>query len=116
MRLWRTLHGASVLFIETPVFTRQVRALLDDDEYADLQGLLAARPDYGDLIQRSGGLRKVRWSRRSQGRGKRGGVRVIYYVRVAKNQIYLVLAYSKSQRDDLTQKEKDTLRTIIERW
>ena len=81
-----------------------------------MQALLDAKPDYGDLIRGTGGLRKIRWSRRSQDRGKRGGIRVIYYVQVAENQIYLVLAYSKSDRGNLTRKQKDTLRIIVENW
>jgi mRNA-degrading endonuclease RelE of RelBE toxin-antitoxin system len=66
-----------MVIIETSIFTRQVQALLDDDEYRRLQTALVIRPDIGDLIPGGGGLRKMRWS--AQGRGKRGGVRVIYY-------------------------------------
>jgi len=105
-----------VIFIETPVFTRQIKALLDDEEYAGLQCHLAANPDDGALIKGTGGLKKVRWSRRSQTRGKRGGIRVIYYVQVAEDHIYLVLAYSKSARDDLTQEERRSLRKIVKYW
>jgi len=105
-----------VVFVETPVFTRQISALLKDDEYAGLQGLLSAKPDFGDLIPGTGGLRKIRWPRKSQARGKRGGIRVIYYVQFAEDEIYLVLAYSKSVRDDLTRQDKDALRNIIENW
>lgn len=63
-------------FIETSVFTRQVTDLLTDDEYSQLQVALSVRPDLGDILQHSGGLRKARWS--LAGRAKRGGVRVIY--------------------------------------
>lgn len=66
-----------MVIIETSVFTRQVQKLLNDEEYQELQLALAEGPDLGVIIGGSGGLRKVRWSR--QGRGKRGGVRVIYY-------------------------------------
>ena len=64
-------------FIETPIFTREIRRLLSDDEYRRMQIALLLRPDIGDLIQGSGGLRKLRW--RIAGQGKRGGLRVIYY-------------------------------------
>ena len=64
-------------FVETPLFTRLVKKLLNDDEYRELQEVLIYRPDLGDVIQGTGGLRKIRWMRK--GRGKRGGVRVIYY-------------------------------------
>ncbi len=64
-------------FVETPVFTRAVTSVLDDDQYRSLQLALALRPEQGNLIRESGGLRKLRWS--VPGRGKRGGARVIYY-------------------------------------
>lgn len=64
-------------FVETPVFTRAVTSLLSDEEYRQLQLALLIRPEQGALIRGSGGLRKLRWG--AQGRGKRGGVRVIYY-------------------------------------
>lgn len=66
-----------MVFEETPTFTRRVTALLDDDNYAALQQHLIRQPDAGDLIRGSGGFRKVRWS--APGRGKRAGVRIIYY-------------------------------------
>jgi len=64
-------------FVETPVFTRAVTSLLSDEEYRQLQLALLIRPEQGALIRGSGGLQKLRWG--AQGRGKRGGVRVIYY-------------------------------------
>ena len=66
-----------MLVVETPVFTRRVLKLLTDDDYRLLQHELVARPDVGNIIRGSGGLRKVRWA--ATGRGKRGGVRIIYY-------------------------------------
>ena len=91
---------AVVVFVETPIFYRRVQQLLADDEYAEMQLFLAARPDAGSIIKGSGGLRKLRWA--SSGRGKRGGLRVIYYWWVAKDRISLLLVYPKSQMDDLT--------------
>ncbi|MGQ0571471.1 MAG: hypothetical protein ACT4P5_18365 [Armatimonadota bacterium] len=66
-----------MVLVETTIFTRQLLGLLSDDEYRRLQVVLASRPSAGTLIKGSGGLRKMRWA--SGGRGKRGGVRVIYY-------------------------------------
>jgi len=66
-----------MLIIETPIFTKRVKALLSDEEYRLLQNELVARPDAGKIIPESGGLRKIRWS--GSGRGKRGGTRLIYY-------------------------------------
>jgi hypothetical protein len=83
-------------FIETSIFTRQVMALLSDEEYSKLQTALSAHPDVGAIIPHSGGLRKVRWS--MIGRGKRGGVRAIYYWVVAENQILCSLSIRRVKR------------------
>ena len=101
-----------MIFTETPVFTRQITKLLPDDEYRELQQELIFNPAAGDIIQHSGGLRKVRW--RSATRGKRGGIRVIYYWYVSDDEIYMLLAYGKVQKDDLTTKELKILRKIVE--
>jgi mRNA-degrading endonuclease RelE of RelBE toxin-antitoxin system len=92
-----------VIFLETPVFTRQIKALVDDEEYRKLQLRLVANPDCGDLIPRSGGLRKIRLG--VAGRGKRGGARVVYYWVSARSQIYMLLAYAKNVQEDLTQEQ-----------
>lgn len=103
-----------MLFIETDIFTEDVKTLLDDDEYHKLQMFLATQPDYGDLIQNTGGLRKIRWL--SGGRGKRGGVRVIYFHRTHEFEIRLLLIYRKGIKDDLSAREKAILKKMIERW
>ena len=103
-----------MVFIETPVFTRQVKELLADDAYAQLQQCLAAHPQMGDVIQGTGGLRKVRWS--IPGSGKSGGVRVIYFHVVAQSQIRLLLIYHKGVKDDLTAAEKKVLRRLNKTW
>ena len=100
-------------FIETSVFTRQITALLTDLEYRELQIVLLKHPDAGAIIQNSGGLRKIRWS--MSGRGKRGGVRAIYYWVVAKDQILMLFIYSKTEKDDLTPKQLKVLREIVEK-
>jgi hypothetical protein len=100
-----------VIFLETPVFTRQIRELVEDDQYRELQSIRVARPDAGDLISRSGGLRKIRVA--ASGRGKRGGARVICYWVVAKDQIYMLLAYAKNAQEDLTEDQLKTLRTLV---
>ncbi|HBI6864720.1 type II toxin-antitoxin system RelE/ParE family toxin [Enterobacter pasteurii] len=103
-----------MLFIETDIFTEDVKTLLDDDEYHKLQVFLATQPDYGDLIQNTGGLRKIRWL--SGGRGKRGGVRIIYFHRTREFEIRLLLIYRKGIKDDLSAGEKAILKKMIERW
>ena len=101
-----------MVIIETSVFTRQVRKLLGDDVYRELQIALAERPDMGAIMIGSGGIRKVRWS--APGRGKRGGVRVIYYWAVERDQLLMLLMYPKSERDDLSQEQLQILRKIVE--
>jgi mRNA-degrading endonuclease RelE of RelBE toxin-antitoxin system len=101
-----------MIIIETSVFTRQVQKLLNDDTYRELQVALAERPDMGAVIVGSGGLRKVRWA--AQGRGKRGGVRVIYYWAVKQERLLMLLMYPKSERDDLTREQLKILRKIVE--
>jgi hypothetical protein len=103
-----------MIFIETSLFTRQVLELLPDDEYSALQTELSRYPDAGDLIQGTGGLRKLRWKR--PGTGKRGGVRVVYYWLSSDHQIRLLLIYPKSRKDDLSAKEKAVLRKMAENW
>lgn len=93
-----------MIFVETPIFTADVQALLSDEEYAALQQHLVAQPDSGDVITGTGGLRKIRWT--TTGRGKRGGTRVIYYHVAANAQIRMILIYRKGIKDDLTPKEK----------
>ncbi len=102
-----------MVIIETSIFTRQARDLLSDEEYRELQVALANRPHAGSVIPGSGGLRKVRWA--TGGKGKRGGVRVIYYWAVTSDQLLMLLIYSKSERDDLTRDQLKTLKKIVEK-
>jgi hypothetical protein len=81
-------------FIETKLFTKLVSEHLSDEEYAQLQEALIRDPEAGDLIPGSGGVRKVRWGVR--GRGKRGGIRVIYYARTRQGQIWMLTLYAKN--------------------
>jgi hypothetical protein len=103
-----------MVFVETPVFTADVQALLSDEDYAALQRHLVSYPNAGDVISGTGGLRKVRWT--TAGRGKRGGTRVIYYHVVAQAQIRMILIYRKGIKDDLSPREKRVLRRINSEW
>jgi hypothetical protein len=100
-----------MVIVETSIFTRQVQALLDDDDYRRLQMTLVLRPEAGDLIPGGGGLRKIRWGAR--GRGKRSGVRMIYYWAVQQERILMLLMYTKSEQDNLTTEQLKVLRKII---
>ena len=98
-------------FIETPTFTRMVTTLLADDEYRQLQNVLVDDPERGDLIKGGGGIRKLRHA--VQGRGKSGGVRVIYYWLTQRHQIYMLVVYPKSKKDDLSDEETAVLRELV---
>jgi len=103
-----------MVFVETPIFTADVQALLSDEDYAALQRHLVSQPNVGDVIAGTGGLRKVRWT--TVGHGKRGGTHVIYYHVVAQAQIRMILIYRKGIKDDLTPREKAVLRKINAEW
>jgi len=101
-----------MVFVEVPNFTKRVTELLDDEDYRRLQAALIANPELGDLIRGTGGLRKARWS--AKGRGKRGGVRLIYYWLRRRDQVLMLLIYPKSARDDLTADERKLLAKLVE--
>jgi mRNA-degrading endonuclease RelE of RelBE toxin-antitoxin system len=95
-------------FSELPSFSKRVVLLLDDDSYAALQIELSERPDAGKLIVHGSGMRKIRWA--AKGRGKSGGVRVIYYWQTAEGSILMLDIYSKNEKENLTAKEVEALR------
>lgn len=99
----------AIEFIETSIFTRQIKQIATDDELKELQRELIESPDKGDLIQQTGGLRKVRMATGSQ--GKSGSARVIYFL-ATEEVIYLVMAYPKSSKDSLTDAEKSELKKL----
>lgn len=98
-------------FIETPIFTRAIVALLRDDEYHSLQLALLQRPELGAVIRHSGGLRKVRWP--LPGRGKRGGLRVIYFWDEPTETFFMLYVYPKSEREDLTPQQLRILSRLV---
>src|SRR3990167_1777350 len=86
-------------YIESPLFSKLVNSYLEDEEYAAFQWDLALHPEKGDVIPGSGGLRKVRWA--GKGKGKRGGVRVIYYYKNREGQIWLLTIYAKNEDENI---------------
>ena len=102
-----------MIFIETSIFTEAIRRLLPDEAYRHLQMALMVRPEAGDFIRGSGGLRKVRW--KVVGGGKRGGLRVIYYWDPP-GTVYMLFAYRKSQQEDLTPAQLRLLRGAVREW
>ena len=101
-------------FIEAPAFTRYLSEYLSDDEYRRLQLLLTVDPERGDLMPGTGGFRKLRWADPERGKGRRGGLRIIYYFFSTDQQIWLMTLYDKNEAADLTLKEKKMLKNAIE--
>jgi len=101
-------------FIEAPAFTRYVSDYLAEDQYRQLQNELAGNPECGDLMPGTGGFRKLRWADPRRGKGRRGGLRIIYYYFLADQQIWLMTLYGKDEAADLTPKEKKTLKGAVE--
>lgn len=97
--------------VETPFFLRKAATMLDEDERSELVTFLGMNPEAGDVIPEAGGVRKVRWA--AQGRGKRGGVRVIYYFHSETFPLFLLTVYSKNQKANLTQAERDEFKKLV---
>ena len=98
-------------FLETPIFTAEIRGLLEDESYRKLQLTLLLRPQAGPVIRGSGGLRKVRWA--LAGKGKRGGLRVIYYWHEGEESFYMLFVYQKNDQEDLTPAQLRVLRRLV---
>lgn len=99
-----------VSVVETPEFLSATRKLLDEDDRHALVDYLARNPRSGDLVQGAGGVRKLRWA--LEGRGKRGGARVIYYYHDGTMPLFALAAYAKNERADLSQKDRNAFRTL----
>ena len=85
---------------------------MNEEEYRELQNSLVKTPNAGNVIQGGGGIRKIRW--KLQGRGKRGGARVIYYWETNENQIFMLYAYAKNERENLTKDQLSMLKKVVD--
>jgi hypothetical protein len=101
-----------MLIVETPVFTRQVLAAMTDEEYRALQAALVLDPERGVVITGTGGLRKLRWG--VDGRGKRGGVRLIYYYAPNGPLVLMLFLFAKNEQADLTPDQLRRVRTLVD--
>ncbi|MGA2990545.1 MAG: hypothetical protein ABSD88_08720 [Candidatus Korobacteraceae bacterium] len=100
-------------FIEAPAFTRQLSEYLDSDEYRLLQNALAENPDLGELMPGTGGFRKLRWADARRGKGRRSGLRIIYFHFLSDHQVWLMTLYGKDEAEDLTQPQKKLLKAAL---
>ncbi len=103
-----------MVFFETPLFTRLLSDYLDDEAYQGLQKALLQNPELGDVVPGTGGFRKLRWQDQRRGKGKRGGLRVIYYYLTADHQIWFFTIYDKDEAADLSPDEKRMLKKTIQ--
>jgi len=101
-----------VTFVETKLFTELVLHYLSDDEYAAMQQFLVANPEAGDVIPASGGVRKLRWG--VAGRGKRGGLRVIYFLRRRNDEVWMLTLYAKNVADNIPAKVLKKIKEAID--
>jgi hypothetical protein len=103
------------LFVELPAFTRHRDDYLNDEGFRALQNELMEQPEKGDVIEGSSGLRKLRRPDPKRGKGKRGGLRLIYFWWEAGRQFWLFTLYDKNEMDDLSAKEKGLLKDMLKR-
>ena len=103
-----------LVFFETPIFTRLLPSYLSDESYRKLQWALMDNPELGDVMPGTGGFRKIRWGDSRRGKGKRGGLRVIYYYLTADHQIWFFTLYDKDEAVDLTADEKKVLKKAVQ--
>jgi len=99
-----------MIFIETSIFTKEIERLLLDDSYRKLQSVLMLRPEAGNVIRGSGGLRKIRWN--LPGSGKRGSLRIIYFWSPP-DTIFMLFPYRKTEQEDLTPDQLKLLRKMV---
>ncbi len=103
-----------MIFVESKPFTRRWPEYMSEDELREFQNYLLETPDAGDVVKDTGGIRKIRW--KSKGIGKRGGIRILYFLHIADSHIYLLFIFQKNELEDLTKQEYSALKKVVERW
>ncbi len=101
-------------FRESKKFTQQLINLLSDEDYSAFQNKIIKSPQAGKVIKGSGGIRKIRWM--AKGKGKSGGVRIIYYLAIQKDYIFMLDIYPKNEKEDLSPFELKTLKRLVAEW
>lgn len=105
-------RAAPITVVETPEFLSAIKKLMTEEQRTVLVDYLAYNPTAGDLIQGTGGVRKLRWG--LEERGKRGGARVIYFIHGASTPLFVLTAYAKNEKADLSQKDRNDFRQLTE--
>ena len=105
-------YSLLIVIKETSIFTKQIQSLVSDEEYSHFQNLLIKNPEIGDVIKGSGGIRKTRIA--ANGKGKRGGARVLYYWISDEEQIFMLLAYAKNEFDNISHEQLKILKILVE--
>jgi hypothetical protein len=100
-------------FVELPAFERLRNEYLDDESFRAMQNALMDDPSAGDVIQGTGGLRKLRWTDKRRGKGKRGGLRVIYFYWVRGLEFWLFTLFDKNELSDLSKRDRATLEGLL---
>lgn len=109
------VQNMEAIFVELPAFERYRSDYLDEESFCSLQETLLKQPHAGDVIKGTGGLRKLRFSDVLRHKGKRGGIRVIYYYWLTGAQFWLFTLYGKDMQDDLTDLQRQALKNLLER-
>ena len=107
----KVMADAPMTVVETERFLKDVRPLLSDAERAELVAFIGANPEAGEVIVETGGVRKVRWA--LPGRGKRGGARVIYYHHSERLPVFLLAAYAKNEKANLSKAERNAMKRLV---
>jgi hypothetical protein len=97
--------------VETGEFLKRAKPLMEESERAELVAFVGANPEAGEVIPESGGVRKIRWA--LQGRGKRGGVRIIYYYHNERLPVFLLSAYPKNRKANLSKAERNAMKRLV---
>jgi len=101
------------IFVELPAFERNRQEYLSDGSFLEFQKTLMQNPEAGDVIEGTGGLRKIRYADEKRGKGKRGGLRVIYYWWGSGQQFWLFTLFNKNEMDDLTSEQRKILKDLL---
>ena len=107
----KVMADAPMTVVETERFLKDVKPLLSDAERAELVAFIAANPEAGEVISETGGVRKVRWA--LAGKGKRGGARVIYYYHSERLPVFLLAAYAKNEKANLSRAERNAMKRLV---